>query len=326
MASGEVTTGGHQGVGAGGLPGGEGQLPPGEGQFPAGEGRLSAGEGLVPAGVPTAQPGPLSPSLGQRARWALEDSAVITKRNLIVWWRQPAFIVFTVVQPVMFTLLFRYVFGGAINVNLPGGYVDYLIPGVIAQTAGFASFSTAIGLAREVQRGGIDRVRSMPSARSAFLAGRLSADVLRLMLTVLVMVGVGYGVGFHFSGGAGYAVAMVALAAYLGLAVCCVSALIGLAVKDEESVQAFGLIWVFPLTFVSSAFVQVQTMPSWLQAFARNQPFSQVIDALRILALGPGVQPATGETLGSALWQSLAWTTGAILIFVPLATRAYKRA
>jgi ABC-2 type transport system permease protein/oleandomycin transport system permease protein len=268
----------------------------------------------------------LAPSLVHRARWVFEDSWVMTKRNLIVWWRVPAYIVFTVVQPLMFVLLFRYVFGGAINVPVPGGYVNYLIPGIIGQTAGFASFSTAIGLSREISRGGIDRIRSMPTARAAFLVGRLAADTLRLLLTVLVMVGVGYAVGFRFSGGAGYAVAMIALATLLALAVCCVSAFIGLAVKDEEAVQAFGLIWVFPLTFVSSAFVRIQSMPSWLQGFARHQPFTEAINALRILALGQKVQVVVGQSLSSAVWQTLAWTLGTIVVFVPLATRAYRRA
>jgi ABC-2 type transport system permease protein/oleandomycin transport system permease protein len=268
----------------------------------------------------------VTPSLGHRARWVFEDSWVMTKRNLIVWWRVPAYIVFTVVQPLMFVLLFRYVFGGAIDVPVPGGYVNYLIPGIIGQTAGFASFSTAIGLSREISRGGIDRIRSMPTARAAFLVGRLTADTLRLLLTVLVMVGVGYAVGFRFSGGAGYAIAMIALATLLALAVCCVSAFIGLAVKDEEAVQAFGLIWVFPLTFVSSAFVRIQSMPSWLQGFARHQPFTEVINALRILALGQKVQIVVGQSLGSALWQSAAWIAATIIVFVPLATRAYRRA
>jgi ABC-2 type transport system permease protein/oleandomycin transport system permease protein len=267
-----------------------------------------------------------SPGLSQRARWVVEDSLVMTKRNLLVWWRVPAYIFFTVVQPVMFTLLFRYVFGGAIKVPVPGGYVDYLIPGIIGQTAGFASFSTAIGLSREIQRGGIDRIRSMPTARAAFLVGRLTADTLRFLVTVLVMVGVGYAVGFRFSGGVGGAVAMVALATFLGLAVCCVSAYIGLALKDEEAVQAFGLIWVFPLTFVSAAFVPIQSMPSWLQGFARHQPFTEVIDALRILALGHQVEPAIGQSLSWSLLQSFAWLLGVIIVFVPLATRAYRRA
>ena len=267
-----------------------------------------------------------TPSLAHRARWVVEDSVVMTKRNLIVWWRVPAYIFFTVIQPLMFVLLFRYVFGGAIKVPVPGGYVNYLIPGIIGQTAGFASFSTAIGLSREISRGGIDRIRSMPTARAAFLVGRLTADTLRLLLTVLVMVGVGYAVGFRFSGGVGYAIAMIALATLLALAVCCVSAFIGLAVKDEEAVQAFGLIWVFPLTFVSSAFVPIQSMPSWLQGFARHQPFTEVINALRILALGQKVQPVVGQSLSSAVWQSLAWIAATIIVFVPLATRAYRRA
>jgi ABC-2 type transport system permease protein/oleandomycin transport system permease protein len=268
----------------------------------------------------------VTPSLAHRARWVVEDSVVMTKRNLIVWWRVPAYIFFTVIQPLMFVLLFRYVFGGAIKVPVPGGYVNYLIPGIIGQTAGFASFSTAIGLSREISRGGIDRIRSMPTARAAFLVGRLTADTLRLLLTVLVMVGVGYVVGFRFSGGVGYAIAMIALATLLALAVCCVSAFIGLAVKDEEAVQAFGLIWVFPLTFVSSAFVPIQSMPSWLQGFARHQPFTEVINALRILALGQKVVPVVGQSLASAVWQSLAWVAATIIVFVPLATRAYRRA
>lgn len=263
--------------------------------------------------------------LGQRALWAVEDSLVITKRNLIIWMRVPAYIVFTVVQPVMFTLLFRYVFGGSIHVPLAGGYVSYLIPGVIGQTAGFASFSTAIGLSREMQKGSIDRLRAMPTARSAVLVGRLVADTLRLLLTILIMVAVGYAVGFRFQAGLLDAIWMVLVATYLGLAVCLVSALIGLAVRDEESVQAFGLIWVFPLTFVSAAFVEVSTMPSWLRGFANNQPFTQVIDALRFLALGHQVQFLVHESMTSALLQSLAWITGVIVVFIPLATRAYER-
>ena len=300
----------------------------GQGTLPGtGDSRSSSASGMdLVAPQPRLTEHLVTPSLGHRARWVVEDSLVMTKRDLLVWLRVPAYIVFTVVQPLMFVLLFRYVFGGAIKVPVPGGYVNYLIPGIIGQTAGFASFSTAIGLSREISRGGIDRIRSMPTARSAFLVGRLAADTLRLLLTVLVMVGVGYGVGFRFSGGVGDAVGMIALATLLALAVCCVSAFIGLAVKDEEAVQAFGLIWVFPLTFVSSAFVPIQSMPSWLQGFARHQPFTEVINALRILALGHKVQPIVGQSLGSALWQSLAWIAATIIVFVPLATRAYRRA
>ncbi|MGE5290688.1 MAG: ABC transporter permease [Micromonosporaceae bacterium] len=256
-----------------------------------------------------------------RVRWSVVDTLTITQRNLIVWRRVPAFLVFTLVQPVMFTLLFRYVFGGAIPVRTVG-YVNYLMPGIIGQTAAFGSFATAIALAREIQKGVLDRFRSMPMARSAVLTGRLAADTIRMLVTILVIVAVGYAVGFRFSNGIGPAIGMVALALLFGLTVCCVSAYIGLAIKDEESVQAFGLIWVFPLTFVSSAFVPIATMPGWLQAFANNQPVTIVIDTMRYLALGP-VPGAT--SLQPHLWQSLAWLAGTLAVFGPLAVRAYRR-
>src|SRR5579862_9402480 len=135
------------------------------------------------------------PKLGTRVRWGTTDAFTIARRNLIVWMRVPAYLVFTVIQPVMFVLMFRYVFGGAIPVNVPGGYVSFLMPGIIGQTAAFASFGTAIALAMELQKGVIDRLRSMPMARSAVLAGRLVADTARMTLTILILLGVGYAVG-----------------------------------------------------------------------------------------------------------------------------------
>ena len=250
--------------------------------------------------------------------WAASDTWVLTKRNLTVWARVPAYLVFTVVQPTIFTLLFRYVFGGAIPTRgFPGGYVDYLLPGVIGQTAAFATMGTAIALAIEAQKGVIDRLRVMPIARSAVLMGRLAADGIRMLITILVIVGVGYAVGFRFQDGAGSAVAMIALAEAFGLTLCVVSMCIGLVLRQEEAVQAFGMIWLFPLTFVSSAFVPVATMPGWLQAFAVNQPITHVINALRSLALG--------TPMGDNLWLSLVWMVGAVVIFMPLAVRAYKR-
>ena len=249
--------------------------------------------------------------------WAVADTWVMAKRNLTVWLRVPAYLVFTVVQPTIFTLLFRYVFGGAIHADVPGGYVNYLVPGIIGQTAAFASFATAISLAVEVQKGVIDRMRAMPMARSAFLGGRLLADLVRMTITILVIVGVGYAVGFRFQAGFGRAVAMVVLAIVLGAAVCCISATIGLWLKDEESTQAFGMIWMFPLTFVSSAFVPLSSMPGWLQAFAVNQPITHVVNAMRALALG--------LPLHDDLWLSVVWLAGIFLVFAPLAVRVYKR-
>jgi ABC transporter DrrB family efflux protein len=251
-------------------------------------------------------------------RDGVSDALVMMKRNLTIWTRVPAYIAFTLIQPVMFILLFRYVFGGAIKANVPGGYVDYLVPGVIGQTMGFGSFGTAISLATELQKGTIDRLRAMPMARSAVLLGRLGADVLRMAVVTVVLVGVGAAIGFRFHNGVGGAIGMFVYAVLLGLTICTVSAFIGLALKDEEAVQGFGLIWVFPLTFVSSAFVPVQSMPHWLRAFAVNQPFTQVIDALRSFALG--------TPMGNHAWLSLVWLAGIMAVFVPLAVRAYRKA
>lgn len=261
---------------------------------------------------------PAEPGAFVRARWAVTDTLTITRRNLLVWMRVPAYIAFTVIQPVMFVLMFRYVFGGAIPVQVPGGYVSFLMPGIIGQTAAFATFGTAIALALELQKGVIDRLRSMPMARSAVLAGRLVADTARMLVTILVILGVGYAVGFRFQNGVGPAIAMVALATVFGLAFCCIAAFTGLAIGDQESVQAFGMIWLFPLTFVSSAFVPISTMPGWLQAFANNQPVTYAIDTMRHLALGGAVWPS--------LWKTIAWLAGIFLVFAPLAVRAYRRA
>jgi ABC transporter DrrB family efflux protein len=263
-----------------------------------------------------------APSWRVRFGWAVSDTLTITRRNLLVWMRVPAYLVFTVVQPVIFVLMFRYVFGGAIRVSSAGGYVNFLLPGIIAQTAAFACFGTAIALAQELKKGVIDRLRAMPMARSAVLTGRLLADTLRMTVTILIVLGVGYAVGFRFSNGVGLAIAMIALAILFGVAIACISAFTGLAIGDEESVQAFGLIWIFPLTFLSSAFVPIATMPGWLQAFANNQPVTYTINAMRAMALGGPLEP----TLWPNLWKSLVWLAAIFIVFVPLSVRAYKRA
>jgi ABC transporter DrrB family efflux protein len=261
---------------------------------------------------------PAAPSLPVRFRWAVSDTLTITRRNLLVWMRVPAYLVFTVIQPVMFVLMFRYVFGGAIPVKVAGGYVNFLMPGILGQTAAFASFGTAISLATELKKGVIDRLRSMPMARSAVLAGRLVADTGRMIVTILIIIGVGYAVGFRFTNGFVGALGMFVLAVVFGVAICCIAAYTGLAIGDEESVQAFGLIWLFPITFLSSAFVPISTMPGWLQAFANNQPVTYVIDTMRALALGGPIE--------ANLWKSVASLAGIFLVFVPLSVRAYRRA
>ena len=259
-----------------------------------------------------------SPPTGLVLRRGFQDTMSLTRRELLIWFRNPTFLFFTLVQPVMFTLLFRYVFGGAIPVHVPGGYVNFLMPGIVGQTAAFASFGTAISLARQLQKGVIDRFRAMPMARSAVLNGRLVADTIRVAFTVVVILAVGYAVGFRFENGVVPALLMVVLGVVFGVTICTISAFVGLAVKDEEAVGSFGLVWLFPLTFVSNAFVQVPSMPGWLQAFAKNQPVTIVIAEMRALALG--------GPLALHAWQSALWLAGIIAVFVPLAVRAYRRA
>jgi ABC transporter DrrB family efflux protein len=265
--------------------------------------------------TPVAQFG--RPRAGVRLRWAISDSLTMTTRNLRLWIRVPANLIFTVVQPAMFVLLFRYVFGGAIPVHIKGGYPNYLIPGILAQTGAFTSFGTAISLAQELKKGSIDRLRSMPMARSAVLLGRLGADVVRLVVTTAVLIGLGYAVGFRFENGVVAAGFMLVVALSLGIVLCCVSAFTGLAIKDEEAVQAFGFIWVFPLTFVSAAFVPIRSMPGWMQGFAYNQPFTVVIETMRSLAVG--------GPLATHAWESAAWLVGLGTLFAALAIRAYRR-
>jgi ABC-2 type transport system permease protein/oleandomycin transport system permease protein len=265
----------------------------------------------------TTAPAPSVSALVNRGH-AVGDALTMAWRNILNIKRNPQLLVFATIQPVIFVLMFRYVFGGAIQIPGSVSYVDFLIPGIIAQTAAFATFGTAIALAVELQKGVIDRLRSMPMARSAVLAGRLTADTIRMTVTILVVLGVGYAVGFRFQNGFWPAVAMVVLAIVFGTAICCIAAFTGLAIGDEESVQAFGLIWLFPLTFLSSAFVPIDTMPGWLQAFANNQPVTYVVDTMRALALGGPV--------AANLWKSIAWLAGIFIVFAPLAVRAYRRA
>lgn len=252
-------------------------------------------------------------------RWAATaDIALMTQRNLILWLRVPAYVVATLVQPIILVLLFRYVFGGEIRIVEKGGYVNYLMPGIVGQTVAFASVGTAVALALELKKGVIDRFRSTPMARAAVLGGRLAADAVRILATVAVIVGVGYAVGFRFENGLLAAAAMMLLAAAFGVSLCCVTACVGIAVQDAESVQAIALVLLLPLSFVSSAVVRVSSMPSWLQGVARNQPVSVVVDAMRSLALGG---PVASHVL-PALW----WTAGIAAVFATLAIRAYRQA
>lgn len=254
---------------------------------------------------------------GSGLGWALSDAAVMARRYVLAMVRVPSVIVFALIQPIMFVVLFRYVFGGAIQAPGYSSYVEYLIPGSIAQTAAFSSFGTAIGLNADLGKGLIDRVRAMPTARFAVLVGRLASDTLRSLATIIVLVGVGYAVGFRFENGVAPAIAAVLLSVLFGLAICTIAASIGLAMKEAEAVQSIGLIWLFPLTFVSGAFVPVESMPGWLQAVARANPVTLVVESLRAMS--------HGGPMAVHLIESLAWIVGILAVFGPLAVRAYKR-
>ena len=257
-----------------------------------------------------------APTAAPSLRWAFTDALTMTKRNLTTYTRLPQLVVFSTIQPVMFVLLFRYVFGGAIQT--PGGeYVQYLMPGIFIQTIVFGSTQTGVGLAEDLAKGLVDRFRSLPMARSAVLAGRTLSDSARNAFVVLLMLLVGTLIGFRIETNVWAAVAAVGVGLFFGFAMSWISATIGMTVGNVETAQVAGFIWVFPLVFASSAFVPVETMPGWLQAFAEVQPITLTVNALRALLLG-------GETTRYVLG-SLAWSTGILAVFMPLAVRRYRR-
>ncbi len=254
-------------------------------------------------------------SIGPRRLW--RDTVALTRRNLLKYRRIPTLLLFSTIQPIMFTLLFVYVFGGAIDV--PGvDYKNFLMPGIFVQTAIFGSTMTGVGLAEDMHKGIIDRFRSLPMARSAVLLGRTSADAVRNVFVMLLITAVGYLVGFRFQAGFVKAVAAILLAVLFGYAFSWISATIGLSVGDVETAQAAGFVWVFPLVFASSAFVPLETLPGWLQAFARINPVTVTANALRALTLGLPLSPA--------VWQALAWIAAILAVFVPLGVRQYRKA
>ena len=255
-----------------------------------------------------------------RFGWTLSDIFVLVKRNLLRYVRLPQLLVFSTIQPIMFVLLFAFVFGGAIAT--PGvDYINYLIPGILVQTVLFGASQTTVGLAEDLSKGIVDRFRSLPMARSAVLAGRTLADSIRNVFVVLLMLLVGALIGFRFQGGLWDSVLSVVVVVLFGFAFSWISALIGLLTKDPETAQVAGFIWIFPLVFASSAFVPVQTMPAWLQTFAEVQPISVTVNAVRYLTSG-GAAPGADA---AAVWQSLLWMVAILLVFVPLAVRQYRR-
>ncbi|MDQ3694655.1 MAG: ABC transporter permease [Chloroflexota bacterium] len=250
-----------------------------------------------------------NPSPGQRFAWGVSDALVMLKRNLLHIPRNPELLLDVTISPIMFVLLFRYVFGGAIAVQ-GTTYVNYLMAGIFVQTLVFATMWSGVFLQHDMQKGLIDRFRSLPITRSAVLTGRTLTDLLRGALAVVIMLIVGILVGFRPEGGLGGWLIGFGLLLLFSFAMTWVGITVAMLVRTPEAVQGALFMGVFPLTFASSAFVPVETMPGWLRAFAENQPLTIIIDALRGYLLG---QPNTTDA-----FLSLAWSVGIIVIFFPL--------
>jgi ABC-2 type transport system permease protein len=240
-----------------------------------------------------------------RVMWMLRDSWVEAERHLRIIPRNIELLIFAAIQPIMFLVLFVYVFGGSIVIPGFDDYDQFLMPGIFAQTLVFGSAFTGIGLADDLQKGLVDRLRSLPMSRSAVIVGRTVSDLVRNLFTFAVMIAVALAIGFRFTGGAWNAVAATVLLVLFSYALSWVQAIIGLSVTSVEAANSAGFIWMFPLTFVSSAFVDPSTMPGWLRTVADANPFTLVTDAARALYNGNPV--------------------GLIAVFSALATRKFSR-
>ena len=248
----------------------------------------------------------------------LSDTLQITKRNIKRNFRIPQLLVFSSIQPIIFLTLFNFVFGGAVTA-VGGKYINFLLPGILAQTAMFGAIQTGVGLAEDLNKGVIDRLRSLPIARSAVLAGRTLSDAIRNLMVIILMLLVGSLFGFRFHQGIVNLILAIGLVLLFAYSFSWISAYLGLLIRDSETVQVAGFLWVFPLVFASSVFVPVKTMPTWLQVFARNQPVTQVVNAVRELTQG-------GVVGGSSfIWHSLVWSLGLIAVFAPLAVMRYRK-
>jgi ABC transporter DrrB family efflux protein len=246
------------------------------------------------------------------------DTLVMAERNLVRLPRAPDMLMAFTIQPIMFVLLFAYVFGGAIGTPGYGSYIDFLIPGMVAQQIAFGGFATALGLSEDMTKGLIDRFRSLPTARASVLMGRTLADVVTNTLSIVVLVVTGLIIGFSFHSSMLEVIAGFALLLLWGYAFSWVFALIGMSVSSPEAANGAGFTLVFPITFISSAFVPVESMPNGLEQFAQANPVSQVVDAMRALWLGA---PADNH-----IWLSIVWCFVIIALFAPLAVSKYRKA
>ncbi len=247
--------------------------------------------------------------------WVLRDTWTEAQRHLRIIPRIPELLAFAITQPIMFTLLFVYVFGGAIDVPGFDDYNQFLLPGIFAQTITFGSATTRIGLADDLQKGLIDRLRSLPMSQSAVIIGRTVADLVKNTLSFAVMLLIAFAVGFRFEGTLAEAVLATLLLLLFAYSISWIHALIGLSVKSVEAANSGGFMWMFPMTFVSSAFVDPDSMPDWLAPIAEANPFTKVTNASRALY--------NGLPAGDLVWQSLGWSVGIIVVFAALSLRKF---
>jgi ABC transporter DrrB family efflux protein len=247
----------------------------------------------------------------------------IARRGLLKYLRTPQLVVLGTIQGALFLLIFRYVFGGAIGA---GGldYVDFLVPGFITTGILFSGMGAAAGIADDLQQGFVDRLRSLPIPRSAVLAGRALADTAVLVWGLLITAAIGFAVGFRIHGSAAGALAAFGLLVVFGFAFEWLFLSLGLVAGTPQAAQGLALL-VFPLTFVSSAYVPVATMPGWLQGFAEHQPITVMVDAVRVLTQGPAAEVLLGHDAGWYVVRSLAWSAAILAVFVPLAVARYRR-
>jgi ABC-2 type transport system permease protein len=247
----------------------------------------------------------------------LQDSWTEAGRHLRIIPRNVELLIFATIQPIMFIVLFSYVFGGAIAAPGFTNYDQFLMPGIFAQSLVFGSAFTGVGLAEDLSKGLVDRLRSIPMSRSAVLIGRTVSDLLRNMFTFVVMMVIAFLIGFRLEGTIGQAVLATLLLLLFSYSLSWVQALIGLSVSSVEAANSAGFIWMFPLTFVSSAFVPPETMPGWLQPIANANPFTIVTNAARALY--------NGLPVGNDVWYSIGWSVVLIVVFAGLATRKFER-
>jgi ABC transporter DrrB family efflux protein len=250
-------------------------------------------------------------------RRLVTDTLIIAERNLVRLPRKPELLLAFTVQPIMFVLLFRYVFGGAIRTGgIP--YADFILPGILVQNIAFGGFVTALGLNEDVHKGLIDRFRSLPMARAAVLAGRTLSDIVTNLLSILILTITGVIIGFSFSTGVGEIIAGFGVMLLFGYAFSWVFAFVGLITNSPESANSAGFIAVFPLTFISSAFVPPATMPTPLRQFAEVNPFTIEVDAIRALW--------TGAPAGNYIWGAIVWSIVILVVFAPIAVNRYRHA